>query len=140
MPTEDGTGLNNLFECSHCQKRFSKFPHARLHILVVHMKKGKKCPTCANPFFDDQRLLNHIPKCSRKGGKKASKVKATDKPKSVVNSSSTPNKGRPGQVMSDNDNLTVKYPFTDFDLTEAESLEVMVEPMLESSQEQSQEQ
>ena len=144
VATEDGTGLNNLFECSHCQKRFSKLQNARLHILVVHMKRGKKCPTCGNPFFDDQRLAEHIPKCSRKGGRpkvkngeRVPKVQGMDERDSViVNAMSTSTEGRPGQVMSDNDNVAVKYPFTDFDLIEAVSDQVMVEPLSEIKQEE----
>ena len=85
VETEDGSGFYNLSECSICRGRFGRHVATRSHILTVHMKKGKKCPTCAWIVFSDQRLLEHIPKCAgnknrcirMKRGNKVVKVKVS---------------------------------------------------------------
>ena len=142
MKTEDGSGFYNLYECSFCQKKSSEPGNARKHILVVHMKKGKPCPTCGRPHFDDQRLREHIPKCPKRGnrffqvknGEKVVKVQVLNNPSSCKNSvSNSKGRGAEGTMRKswkiDSEKLRVKNPFPNFDLKKALDVQVIIEPL-----------
>jgi len=148
MEAEDGFGFYNLFERSICQRRFGFITNARLHVLTVHMKKGKRCSTCGWTSFDDQRLRDHIPKCPRKrkrciqiktGG---SIIKVKVSAHGTKNSASTSRRrqgqGRGGQgqvtrrksFKTDPGQLKVRNIFPGFDLKTALGVQVMIEPLL----------
>lgn len=58
--TKTATGNLRIFNCSHCQRAFTREEHLTRHILLTHNKlKPYVCGICLRPFSRRDLLLRH---------------------------------------------------------------------------------
>lgn len=58
--TKTATGNSRIFDCSHCDRAFTREEHLTRHILLTHNKlKPFVCGLCQRPFSRRDLLLRH---------------------------------------------------------------------------------
>ncbi|KAH6926987.1 hypothetical protein HPB50_024377 [Hyalomma asiaticum] len=58
--TLEAHGLENIFPCKYCGKRFAQRANRLRHEKNVHLCSRKTCPYCARTFSSEEGLRRHL--------------------------------------------------------------------------------